>query len=185
MTNAAAGTLLTADDLLALPEDGVQYELVEGELISMSPSGSPAAIIALNVGAEVRAFVKPRKLGVCGGADWGFRLSSDPDTVRSPDCSFVRADRISAAGIAPGFFPGAPDLALEVLSPSNRMRAILEKVEDYLAAGTRLVWVLDPDKRVAHIFRPDRAPVRVGEHGSLSGEDVLPDFTLALSEVWV
>lgn len=77
-----------------------------------------------------------------------------------------------------------PDLAVEVLSPSNRWTEILEKVEDYLAAGTRLVWVLDPDKRVAHIFRPDRPPTRVGEHGSLSGEDVLSDFTLALSEVW-
>ena len=88
-------------------------------------------------------------------------------------------------GVPDGFWPGAPDLAVEVLSPSNRFSEILERVEDYLVAGTRLIWIFDPEARNVRSFRPDRAPLVVGEDGVLSGEDVLPGFTLRLTDVWV
>ena len=177
---------MTAAELLALPDDGChRYALVRGRLITMSPSSSKPAIVAGRVFRPLSNFVEEQRLGVCGGADWGFRLATDPDTVRSPDCAFVRAERVPAEGLPDGFWPGAPDLAVEVLSPSNRFAEILERVEDYLAAGTRLIWILDPERRTARVFRPDRAPIVVGEHGVLSGEDVLPGFTLRLAEVWV
>jgi len=185
MTNAPAQSLLTADELLALPENGCQYELVQGRLVAMSPSSSKPAIVGGNVHAEINVFVKQHRLGICGGADWGFRLFTDPDTVRAPDCAFVRGERVPTTGVPDGFWPGAPDLAVEVLSPSNRPGEMFAKVEDYLNAGTRLVWLIDPEAREAHVFRPDRSPTRVGEHGALSGEDVLPGFTLNLAEIWM
>lgn len=178
--------LMTADELLAMPDDDQhQYELVRGRLICMSPSSSKPAIVAGNIGGEVRSFVKEHRLGICGGADWGFKITSNPDTVRAPDFSFVRAERVPPGGIPPGFWPGAPDFAVEVLSPSNSFTEIMEKVEDYLRAGTRLVWVVDPEKRKVTVLRPGRAPMLVGEDGELDGADVLPGFTLPLREIWV
>lgn len=154
MANAPAEPLLTADELLALPDDGCHYELVQGRLIAMSPSFSKPAIVGGNILAEIRAFVKQHRPGICGGADWGFLLATEPDTVRAPDCVFVWAARVPATGVPDGFWPGAPDLAVAVLSPSKRPGELLAKVEDYLAAGTRLVWLVDPDARgrAGHAF---------------------------------
>lgn len=186
MTQAPGHTIMTAAELLALPDDGChQYELVRGRLIKMSPSSSKPAIVAGRVLRPLGNFVDEHKLGVFGGADWGFRLASNPDTVRSPDCAFVRAEHVPDTGVPDGFWPGAPDLVVEVLSPSNRFSEMLERVEDYLAAGTRLIWILDPEARTARVFHPDRAPAFFGEDGVLAGEDVLPGFTLRLADVWV
>ena len=177
--------VMTADDLLNLPDDGQQHELVQGRLVTMSASGTRAALLATELGGEIRTFVRQHRLGRCGGADWGFKLRSDPDTVRAPDFAFVRAERIPPEGVPDGFWPGAPDLAVEVVSPNDRFSDVMDKVEEYLEAGTRLVWVLDPDKRVTRVFRPGQ-PVRVlGPEAVLDGEDVLPGFRLELREIWV
>lgn len=98
--------------------------------------------------------------------------------VRAPDVGFMRAERIPAEGIPPGFWPGAPDLTGEVLSPSDRFRDMMDKVQQYLDASTRRVWVADPEERTVRIFRANGTL-------ALSGEDVLPSFRLPLSEVWV
>ncbi len=186
MANASAATLMTAEDLLRLPDDGNQYELVRGKRICMGGTPARPAIVAANIGTLINVFVRQHRLGVCGGADFGFLLASNPDTVRVPDFAFVRAERVPAAGIPDGFWQGAPDLAIEVFSPSNRFTDVLEKVYEYLAAGARLVWVVEPEARKAMVFRPGAAPPLVlGEDGVLDGEDVLPGFTLPLREVWV
>src|SRR5688500_4732589 len=117
--------LMTAEDLLNLPDDGRQHELVRGQLITMSATSSRPAMIAAEIGGEIRNFVRQHNLGRVGGADWGFRLQSDPDTVRAPDYAFVRAERIPPEGMPPGFWPGAPDLALEVITPSDRFGAVM------------------------------------------------------------
>jgi Uma2 family endonuclease len=176
---------MTADELLRMPDDGWKYELVRGELIRMSPSGSRSSIVSSNIRNQMGPFVTQRRLGLCGDADWGFRLASNPDVVRAPDIAFVRAERVPEDGIPAGYWPGAPDLAVEVLSPSDRFAEVLEKVQDYLAAGARLVWVIDPEARTATVFRPGGIPETVGADGELSGEDVLPGFILRLAEVWV
>ena len=186
MATVSTSGLMTADELAAMPDDGrYQYELVRGKLIRMSPSFSGPAIVATNIGFEIGPFVRQHRLGVCSGADWGFLLASNPDTVRSPDFSFVRADRVPAAGVPRGFWPGAPDLAVEVLSASNRPGQVRRKVRDYLKAGTRLVWVVDPERRTATVYRRDVSSERVDADGVLDGEDVLPGFRLALREVWI
>ena len=168
MTRAPEQPLMTADELLALPDDGrCQYELVRGRLIAMSPSSSRPAIVAGRVFRPLSNFVEEQRLGVCGGADWGFRLAMDPDTVRSPDCAFVRAERVPADGVPDGFWPGAPDLAVAVLSPSNRFAEILERVEDYLAAGTRLIWIFDPEAHGAHLPSRPGADRRRGTRRAL------------------
>ena len=185
MADATAVGLMTAEELLRLPDDGWQYELIQGRLIRMAPSSSRPAIVATRLSSRVEVFASHNELGVVGGADWGFRLTSDPDTVRAPDVAFVRAERIPADGIPDGFWPGAPDLAIEVISPTNRWVGMLRKVHEYLDAGARMVWVVDSDARRATVFRPDRAPVTIGEDGVLEGEDVLPGFSLPLRDVLV
>ena len=125
------------------------------------------------------------RLGVCAGADGGVRLKPDPDTVRAPDVSFVRAERIPSGGLAAGYWPGAPDLAVEVLSPSDRYPEVQRKVQEYLDAGTWLVWVVDPESRTATVFHPGGRSIFLDCDGVLDGGAVLPGFKLALNEVWV
>src|SRR5215208_3265469 len=185
MTDAPATTLLTADDLAKMPDDGWRYELDHGRLIRMTAAFTRPSLVTATMTVEMGGFVRRHRLGMVGSAEWGFLLARDPDTVRAPDLSFVTAERIAAAGIPSGYWPGPPDLAVEVLSPSNRPGEMLDKVADYLAAGTRLIWIIDPEARTATVFRLDGTTVRLGEHGALEGGDVLPGFTLKLDEIWV
>jgi Uma2 family endonuclease len=185
MSDTPTDTLLTADDLLRLPDDGYQYELVEGRLIRMSPASYKSSLVGGNVHAAMHHYVKQHRLGICAPADGAMRLATDPDTVRAPDISFVRAERVPPGPLPPGFWPVAPDLAVEVLSPSDRFSEVQRKVQDYLDAGTRLVWVLDPEARTATVYHPGGRSSFVDEHGTLDGEDVVPGFRLSLAEVWV
>lgn len=183
MAATTSKKLMTAQELAALPDDGNRYELSRGVLLCMSPSGAESSIVGGNVYAELRDFVRRQRLGVCGPADGGFLLVTNPDIVRAPDAWFVRAERVPAGGIPKTFWPGPPDLAVEVLSPSDRWAEVLRTVSEYLEAGARLVWVIDPETRSARVFRPERAPTVVDEDGTLDGEDVLPGFTLPLRAV--
>jgi Uma2 family endonuclease len=174
---------MTADELIQLPDDSTLYELSRGMLVCMSPSSYVPGRIAGRIMTRLFTFVDVHQLGECGSADTGFRLASDPDTVRAPDAWFIRASRIPAEEVA-GFFPGPPDLAVEVISPSDRFRDVVLKVRDYLEAGTPLVWAIDAQSRVTAVFRPGQ-PVRfLDEDGVLDGEDVLPGFSLSLREVF-
>ena len=114
-------TLVTADELFMMPDDGFRYELVKGELRRMPPAGSEHGAIGINIALVVAQFVKAHDLGVVFGADTGFKIASNPDTVRAPDLAFVRRERIPAGGVPREFWPGAPDLAVEVISPAIRI----------------------------------------------------------------
>ena len=183
MTATPASRLMTAEELARLPEDGRRYELVHGKLIRMSPSSIRPSAVVGKMMFRLSTFVERRKLGVYGSGEGGFRLASEPDTVRAPDVWFLRAERVPVGGLPDGFFPGAPDLAVEVLSPTDRFVDVLQKVEDYLRAGTQLVWVIDPEGRSAGVFRPGGMPSLLGEDGVLDGEGVVPGFTVALREL--
>ena len=187
MTTVPSQRPMTAEQLFSLPDDGNRYELLRGELITMSPSALPPTEVAGNIFGRLWNFLRRhRHLGRCGFADAGFRLESDPDTVRAPDIWFLRADRVPPGGPPRGgYWPGTPDLAVEVLSPSDRFTAVLRKAQDYLAAGTELVWVVDPEGRSAAIFRPGQAPTLIGESGILDGGDLLPGFSVRLRDVLV
>lgn len=174
---------MTADELLGMPDDGFRYELVRGELRRMSPAGNEHSILAMRIGIQLGVFAQTHRLGVVGGADCGYKLS--PDTVRAPDASFIRRERIPTSGPPKGFFAGAPDLAVEVISPHDTFTELNEKTAEYLTHGTRLVWVLDPGARTLTIHRPDRTPRILAEQDEIDGEDVLPGFRLALAELFV
>jgi Uma2 family endonuclease len=186
MTTIAPGTRMTADELLHLPDDrsGTRYELACGLLVCMSPSSIRSNTIAIRIVRRVGNFVEQHHLGETGGSEGGFLLRSNPDTVRAPDGWFLRAELIPPGGMPDGFWPGAPDLAIEVLSPSNRMSEIWQRVADYLDAGSRLVWVVDPYTQAAVVLRPSGLPSLVSGDDALDGENVIPGFLLPLADVF-
>ena len=178
--------LLTAEDFARMPDSqsGEQYELARGELIVMPPPGVFHGRFASRLDSRLRPFVEAHALGEVF-VETGYLLRRDPDTVRAPDVSFVAAARIPAGGLPEeGFFPGALDLAVEIVSPGDLDAEIQGKVDDYLEFGTRLVWVVRPTQRTVMVYHPDGTARRISLGNTLSGEDVLPDFSLALSELF-
>lgn len=174
---------MTADELLALPEDGIRRELVAGDLREMSPAGERHGDAVQNISRSLDAHVHAQRLGRVR-PEIGYVLESDPDTVRAPDLSFVRADRLSADGPAPGFYRGAPDLAIEVISPHDRHGEVRAKVREYLAAGTAMVIVVDPEERAVSVYRPGRDAVELTESDLIDGEDVVPGWKLPVRDIF-
>jgi Uma2 family endonuclease len=184
MESAASEKLLTAEELLAMPDDGRRYELVKGELVSMAAAGGRHGIIASRLDHRLRNFVEAHGLGEVCAAETGFRLTKDPDTVRAPDVSFITRQRLPAGEAPDGFWPFAPDLAVEVVSPSDRFDDVLSEVQEYLSAGTRLVWVFHPRTKTVMVYRANGEVVWVREQDELSGEDVLPGFRCRVAELF-
>jgi Uma2 family endonuclease len=178
-------TLATADELFMLPDDGFRYELVKGEVRRMPPAGSEHGAIAVNITIVIAQFVKAHDLGIVFGAETGFKIASDPDTVRAPDLAFIRRERIPAEGIPRGFWPGAPDLAVEVISPSDTYTDVEEKVNDWLSAGTRMVLVLNPRSRTVTVYTSHTHVMRLTEAHTLTGGEVLPGFTCQVAALFV
>lgn len=176
--------VVTADELFRLPDDGYRYELVKGELRKMTPAGFDHGAIIMNLGAPLSAHVRSNNLGVVCGAETGFRLASDPDTVRAPDIAFVRRDRIPASGRPVGFWPGAPDVAVEVLSPGDTVFEVDQKVAAWLTAGATAVWVVNPQRRTVTVHRATGAPRTLSEQDTLDGEDIVPGFRLSVADVF-
>ena len=141
---------VTADELLLMPDDGFRYELVKGELRRMTPAGNVHGRVTMNVGISLGGYVKAHDLGAVYAAETGFRLSSDPDTVRAPDVAFVSQANVEAVGEVEGFWPGAPDLAVEVVSPTDSYADVEENIFDWLDAGTKMV-VVTGKKAVAPV----------------------------------
>jgi len=182
---STATQLLTADDLWHMANDGRKYELVRGELLTMAPAGSEHGFIGMRLGIRLGTFVEARQLGYVFNADTGFLISRDPDTVRAPDTSFVSQSRVPATGLPKKFFPGAPDLAVEVISPSDTLEEVEEKVADWLTAGTRLVWVVNPRRKTVTVYRTEDAAQILRATDQLDGGDVLPGFRCPVAEVFV
>lgn len=170
---------VTDADLVRMPRDGRKYELVDGE-IRVSPAGYRHGLVSVRLTAKLWTFVAAHGLGDVLESSTGFRLPGG--NVRCPDVSFVSAARVPA-GQPQGFAEFAPDLAVEVLSPEDRQREVLDKVGEYLGAGVRLVWVIDPGQATAVVFRSLTDVRRVERDGVLDGEDVVPGFTCTLSEL--
>ena len=179
---AMASELLTATELAKLNVPDKRTELVRGRLVVREPAGYRHGIIAAELTARISAHVKAHSLGVVVAAETGFKLASNPDTVRAPDVGFIRADRVPHP--APKGFPAiAPDLAVEVLSDDDRPGEVLAKVADWLRAGCRVVWVIDSERRVARVYRADGSESFVVAAESLDGEDVMPGFTCPLGDI--
>jgi len=167
--------IVTAEQLLHASDIG-PCELVRGELVMVPPAAYGHGRIANRIAAALTNFVTPRHLGDVVVSEPGFQIAHDPDTVRVPDVAFVRAERAPSER-ASGFFQGAPDLAVEVISSSDRASEVSSKVRDWLEAGCRMVWVVDPRNRTVSVYR-SRSEVNVlGASHTLSGGDLLPGFS--------
>jgi Uma2 family endonuclease len=162
----------------------VPFEVIDGELREVSPAAGDPSRVAMHIGSDVTQFSDEHELGVVFGADGGFVLSRHPLILVAPDVAFVRAENIPPDYDFQAFFPGAPDLAVEVRSPSDRPDAVEEKVERYLAFGTKLVWKADPILRLVEVRRPDRPPRTFYIGDVLYGEDVLPGFRLPVARIF-
>jgi Uma2 family endonuclease len=176
--------LLTAEEFAVLPDsDDRRCDLIRGVVgVHEAQPSLRHEWINHKIGHLLYDFVVPRGLGLVAGSP-GFVLEREPDTVRAPDVCFVRADRVPSE-ILPAFLDGAPDLAVEVKSPSNRKREMTEKFAQYLATGSRLVWYVEPDRRVITVYRPQCDPVVLNEGDQLSGYDVLPGFGCPVAEIF-
>jgi Uma2 family endonuclease len=176
--------LHTAEELFALGSDA-PYILIEGRLVDEMPCGNESSEIGALIVTYLTTFARPRHLGKVYGADGGFILQRNPDTVVAPDAAFVRAERLPPAGtLGNVFMPMAPDLAVEVLSPGNRAGETARKVELYRRAGVPLVWVIDPEKQTATVYAQGAAPITLTKSDALDGGDLLPGFSLVLAELF-
>lgn len=176
--------LVTAEQLYELPDDGLRHELLRGTLVSEPLPGGLHGRTVTRLAKLLGNFVDPRRLGVVYTGDTGFVLARKPDTVRGPDVAFLSAERRRALEDERRFIPGAPDLAIEVLSPNDRMREVLGKVADFLAAGCGLVWVVNPAREEVQVFRSPFTPRILRGEDILDGEDVLPGFSVRVTELF-
>jgi Uma2 family endonuclease len=150
----------------------------------MTPASGAHGVVAGVVFAALNAFVEAEQLGLCFPDNTGFLLPGLGDTVRSSGAAFVRADKIPTDGIAAGWVAVAPDLVVEIVSPNEAATELDEKLRDYRAAGTRLVWVIDPTKRMVSVRLAGTAERWVSEGGTLDGADVLPGFTMPVARLF-
>src|SRR6266545_2853554 len=174
---------LTADDLWKLPRDGQRRELVKGELRTMPPAGFDHGAVGINLSTPLDQHVRAHQLGVVVAAETGFLLARDPDTVRGADLAFVRRERIPATGRPRSYWPGAPDLAVEVVSPNDTVFEVEEKVDEWLTAGTRLVWVVNPRRRTVTVYRAQTEVAVLAADGFLDGQDVVPGFRCRVADL--
>ena len=170
---------ITAEQLLEMGNDQ-PCELIAGELVMMTPAGFEHGEIALNIGFLLKLHAGKNRLGKVVSAEAGFVISRDPDTVRAPDVAFVRRERQPKS--ASGFFPGAPDLAVEVVSPTDVQKDVDDKARAWLAAGTPMVWVVWPSTRSVIVHRAAQPPRILHESDTITGEEVLPGFECRVAE---
>ena len=176
--------LMTADELLNLPDDAYRYELVRGELRKSPLNGVEHGIVSARIAFALAPYVKAHNLGTALGGNVGFLIESNPDHVRAPDAAFIRRERADAAGLVEGYFPGPPDLAVEVISPDDRYTEVEEKVADWLAAGVQLVILVDPRRRSVTRQAPGQAPVTLTEQDTLDGSPVLPGWQMPIRDIF-
>lgn len=150
----------------------------------MALAGGRHGKVAIELATPLAMHVEAIGLGVVLAAGTGFLIQRNPDTVRAPDVAFVAKSRIPSGGIPEKFIPFAPDLVAEVVSPGDTLIEVEEKVQDWLDAGVRLVWVVNPKRRTVTIHRPGADPRVLRESDLLSGEDVVADFSLRIAELF-
>jgi Uma2 family endonuclease len=176
-------TLMTAEELLALPDDFMRHELIEGELTTKPLAGYEHGRVTFRVVGMLSQFLAKNPLGDAFAAGTGFRIGSDPDTVRASDVAFVSRERVPEVRALRGFGRGAPDFAVEVISPDGSYAEVDLKVEQWLGAGTRLVWVVSPRTRKVVVHTPGGSVTRAGSD-TLEGGEVLPGFSCTVEEIF-
>lgn len=181
--NMGVQRLVTAEELERMGEQDFGFELVRGQLVPVTPPGGEHGLLTVFLTGELQQFARARGLGRVY-SESGYVLTRNPDTVRGPDVSFVCIARPAGIKGPLGFITGAPDLAIEIRSPDNTLAALAEKASDYLEAGGRLVWVVDPPSRTVRVYRPGQPVQVLSGKATLDGEDALPGFKLPLTRLF-
>ena len=174
--------LMTADELIALPRGQHRYELVKGELLTMSPSGEEHGAVIGNLTILLGQFVKANNLGILYGAETGFKLESDPDTVLAPDIAFIRRVRLGRR--SKGYRLGAPDLVVEVLSPSDHKKKVERKTAQWLELGAKTVWLVDPDSKTVEVHHAKGETTVFRENEELVDHDLVSGFRVRVSDIF-
>lgn len=175
--------LMTVEDLAQL-SDECRYDLIRGELVTMTPAGFGHGNFALAIGADLKQYQRSSGLGRAVGAETGFILARDPDVMLAPDAAFVLHDRLPSRDEWGPFLELAPDLAVEVISPGDRARYVADKVMEYLDAGVRLVWLIDPIRETVTVYSSDRTARILTITDELDGGDVLPGFSVPVAQIF-
>ena len=175
---------VTAEELLRMPDDGFRYELVRGELRKMPYRGFLDGQVSASITTSLGSHVKTNRLGTTYAGGTGFLLESDPDHVRAPCAAFVRREPVESGVDRDGYFPGAPDLAVEVISPNDSYTEVEEKVADWLDAGTLAVIVVDPRRRTIKVHRSPAEAVVLTEADVLAVEDVVPGWQMRVRDIF-
>ena len=175
--------IMTAEQLEHFDIPGKSTELVRGRLVVREPPGTHHGKLASRLNVRVGAFVEAHRLGEAFGQDTGFKIASNPDTVRAPDLAFLGHERLAHVARR-GYAAVAPDLIAEILSPDDRPGEVRAKIAEWLSAGVRLAWELDPDRQIAWVHRPDGTSSLIDAAGALDGEVVLPGFRCELKDLY-
>jgi Uma2 family endonuclease len=175
---------VSAEELIRMAYDGFRYELVKGELIQMTPAGGEHGVTTMRLGARLEIFVEDHDLGVICAAETGFIIAHNPDTVRAPDVAFVSKARIPADGIPKGYWPFAPDMALEVISPNDNFGEVDEMIGEWLEAGVRLVVIINPRKRNIKLYRSQTEINLLTEADELKFDDIVPGFSYPVKKLF-
>lgn len=182
MSTAARRT--TADELFRMPSDGKRFELVQGELRTITLSGSAHGYVVVEVTVRLGDFVSRNNLGCVFGAETGFRIERDPDTVLAPDVSYIRKARLDVTGIPDAFCPEAPTLVVEVVSPNDTAYEVDDKMQRWFAAGVELGWVVYPKRHTVTVY-PSLNDIHVLKADDiLDGGTVVPGFTCRVGELF-
>ena len=184
-TNPAIATKTWTDEaFMALPDDGHHYEIINGELIDMGNSGALHGYVCSLALAALAGYILPKKLGVILDSSTAFKMKNG--NKRSPDIAFFAKERLQGMAVLPsGYLEGAPDLAVEVLSPGNTVEEIEDKLTEYFENGSRLVWVIHPTQHYVLVYRSAQEPDRLlKEKDSLDGEEVIPGFSLTIADLF-
>ncbi len=176
--------LMTAEELLNLPDDGFRYELVRGKLRKRLPAGQNHGRYASNIHISLGGYAKANRLGRSYIADTGFILEMDPDHVRAPDFAFISNERLSEIGESDGFAQGAPDVAVEVISPNDRYTEVEEKVEDWLNAGCRAIVLVNPRRRTVNIHRSTTDMTTLTQSDTLELDDIVPGWRMPIQDIF-
>jgi len=175
--------LITSEDLLKISHKG-RYELIEGVVNKMSPSGEKHGFIASKIGFIVSKYVYENKLGITTGAETGYKLSENPDTVKAPDLAFKSSEKVIQGGIADNYSSVMPELVVEVNSPSDSYVQVMKKVNLWISAGVKQVWVIDSEDKAVAVYDSEGRCKIFDTDQYLTGGEILPGFKCNVREIF-